>query len=94
MTQFVFYPKPHKLRCRGCKTELRYPTATGTKAAYFLLGALGGLITTLTALIVLLPFAEPAVLWPGVIALFVLQFVIAGYIEAAHVQKRYQPVPA
>lgn len=94
MTQFVFYPKPHKLRCRGCKTELRYPTSGGTKAKYFLMGALGGFVMLPALLLLFFLIDDQTILWLSVGLVMVLQMVVAGYIEAAHVQKRYQPVRA
>jgi hypothetical protein len=87
----VFYPKLHKLRCRECRTELKYQVPLWKKmvslAITMLAGVMGGLVA------VVLTVDVDAAFW-GWAAYMVLLGLVASYIEAAYVQKRYGPIKA
>jgi hypothetical protein len=88
-TQYVFYPKFSKLKCRGCRTELKYVFPLWKKVVS---SVLSGIVTIvgLAAIMALevthgLPFAWWALAYIAVL------FILASYVEAAHVQRRYSP---
>jgi hypothetical protein len=91
-TQFVFYPKPNRVRCRACRTELKYPIPFWKKVVLGLTGALFG-FGALIAFVILLTAAEvPAGPWSW-FALFAFAFAVcipAAYVEAAYVLKRFR----
>jgi hypothetical protein len=91
-TQFVFYPKPHKVRCRRCHTELRYRVPAVVKVAFFASGGL--LVVVATFILLLLQIKSDAIFWTAYISCTVLAMAIGSYAEAVFVQRRYQPVKA
>jgi hypothetical protein len=83
-TQYVFYPKFQKIRCRGCQSELKYVIPGAATALLTLFGAIVGGTTA-------------AVVWPAawyfLVACMVPVLLLVSYIEAIFIQSKYNPVP-
>ena len=93
MTQFVFYPRFHKLRCRGCRTELKYRVPLWKMAISALLTSLA-FLTGLVILVAVIGVASGATFWVWFGLYVVVLMLIASYVDAAYVLKRYPPVKA
>jgi hypothetical protein len=88
-TQYVFYPKFNKLRCRGCRNELKYVFPLWRKIVS---GVLSFVVTVagLVAIMVLeLTHGLPFVPWAAAYVLALA--ILASYAEAGLIQRRYPP---
>jgi hypothetical protein len=91
-TQYVFYPKFLKVRCRGCRTELKYMFPLWKKIVFFMTGAVVAIAGLVAIAVLELTHGVPFL--PSAIAYIVAASLLVGYIEARHIQKRYSPVSA
>jgi uncharacterized protein (DUF983 family) len=82
-TQYVFYLKPKMLKCKECKTELKYVVPGEITILLILFGAASAALTV--------PFVLPAG-WPFIATYTVILFLLVSYAEAIYVQKRFPPV--
>ena len=89
MSQFVFYPKMHRIRCRKCKVELKYEVPKNTKIVFAVVGGLVGILGSVALLVYVGIHSD--VFWPAVGAFLIAMFLALSYIEADYVLRRYSP---